>query len=247
MNVSEIMDAELRYLAIQGATLAIKSLAQAELDGRSEAKAGPLPRAKYWRHGDTRDGFMTIDGKIEAIMDRGKVSEPKVVKGDKLTCPQCLANEITADEWVAIQRGALWPCQHLHGGVAPYIYQGGCDCSTGLCNHEECKPTKVDTAKSCDCVSSAECGTEKQCDSSVDAWCCTRPRGHKGKHVACVIRENSADNEHGLHVWGYDEKPTERAEIEPWIKIDMCVFYNSTQEVVEQLQRRLEAVERRGK
>jgi hypothetical protein len=142
MNVSEIMDAELRYLAIQGATLAIKSLAQAELDGRSEAKAGPLPRAKYWRHGDTRDGFMTIDGKIEAIMDRGKVSEPKVVKGDKLTCPQCLANEITADEWVAIQRGALWPCQHLHGGVAPYIYQGGCDCSTGLCNHEECKPTE---------------------------------------------------------------------------------------------------------
>jgi hypothetical protein len=45
MNVSKIKHAELRYLAIQGTTLAIRSLAQAELDGRSEAKAGPLPRA----------------------------------------------------------------------------------------------------------------------------------------------------------------------------------------------------------
>ena len=45
MNVSEIMDAELRYLAIQGATLAIRSLAQAELDRRNHA-VKPVEKAE---------------------------------------------------------------------------------------------------------------------------------------------------------------------------------------------------------
>ena len=36
-----------------------------------------------------------------------------------------------------------WPCQQLHGGRSPYIYQG-CDPDTGLCHHEECNPANDD-------------------------------------------------------------------------------------------------------
>ena len=36
-----------------------------------------------------------------------------------------------------------WPCQQLHGGRPPYIYQG-CDPDTGLCHHEECNPANDD-------------------------------------------------------------------------------------------------------
>ena len=34
-----------------------------------------------------------------------------------------------------------WPCQHLYGGWAPYIYQ--CD-ENGMCNHPECNPEEQD-------------------------------------------------------------------------------------------------------
>ena len=36
-----------------------------------------------------------------------------------------------------------WPCQQLHGGRPPYIYQG-CDPDTGLCHHDECNPANDD-------------------------------------------------------------------------------------------------------
>ena len=36
-----------------------------------------------------------------------------------------------------------WPCQQLHGGRPPYIYQG-CDPDTGLCHHPECNPANDD-------------------------------------------------------------------------------------------------------
>ena len=36
-----------------------------------------------------------------------------------------------------------WPCQQLHGGRPPYIYQG-CDPDTGRCHHEECNPANDD-------------------------------------------------------------------------------------------------------
>jgi hypothetical protein len=49
MNVSEIMDAELRYLAIQGSTLAIRLLATAELDRRAAGKDRPYISKNYER------------------------------------------------------------------------------------------------------------------------------------------------------------------------------------------------------
>ena len=78
MNVSEIMDAELRYLAIQGATLAIRSLAQAELDRRNPA-VEPAEKVKYWRHKFV-DGAMcckTEDGCMIELHRNGDITQPR--------------------------------------------------------------------------------------------------------------------------------------------------------------------------
>ncbi len=37
-----------------------------------------------------------------------------------------------------------WPCQQLHGGVPPFIYQGCSD--DGTCSHPECNPVNDDRA-----------------------------------------------------------------------------------------------------
>jgi len=34
-----------------------------------------------------------------------------------------------------------WPCQQLHGGVPPFVYQGVDE--YGLCNHPECEPEEA--------------------------------------------------------------------------------------------------------
>jgi hypothetical protein len=109
----------------------------------------------------------------------------------------------------------------------------------------DCPPVvdEVKPAAKCDCVT----GTSlKSCSAASRNWICTRPNGHSGDHVAC------GTDEHNMFSWPQETTKPAAPVVEPWVKQPSYACEKTYNEAsvwlaVEQLQRRLEAVEKAGR
>ncbi len=200
MNVSEIMDAELKYLLNYGGPIA--ALAQAELDGRNHAvePAEKVEAVKYYKGKSDINHYKIVSGFcVEVIFPTGECCEE-----DEWRFYPSGNREITAAEYESAKKPAIK--DPTHGLPVP------CEAPA--------KPTERACVWHCDL-----CGNEM-------------PYGH-------FVTEGDGsieDKKRFCMLCASKSNPTELAEIEPWISPVQGYV-----DALRQLQRRVEAVERRGK